>query len=139
MRHAPRIAAFACAGLALGSLTALAIPTQVKTARNSGLERLSQPQVVAYPGQDRVVGGPDSYPVTYSPQWLAVAEKAERARLAKWALPEIRPPGYDQPPLERDLAVEREGAVEVDVQRGSTDDGEQPEGDEFADADQPDG
>ena len=122
MRHlptiAPTIVMFVSASLALGAGIALLIPTEMHTARNSELDRLSQPHVVAYPGQGQAIGGPDSYPVTYSPQWLAVAQQAERARLARWDLPPAAPLGYDQPPPERDLAVEREGAGEVQVQRG---------------------
>ena len=119
MRHAPRIAAFACASLTLGSLIALVVPTELSTAGNAQLDRLSQPQPVTWPGADRVINGQDSYPVTYSPQWLAVAEKAERARLAKGALPDVQPLGYDQPSPQRDAAIEAEGTGEVEVHRGS--------------------
>ena len=138
MRHAPRIAAFTCASLALGSLIALTVPTEPRPARSSELGRLSQPQVVSYPGADRVVSGPDSYPVTYSPQWLAVAEQAERERLAKWALPEEQPAGYDQPSPLRDALIEAEGMGEVVVHRGS-EQAEPQDGDQFAAADLPEG
>lgn len=107
MRHAVKIAAFTCASLALGSLVARGIPTQISTTRNAEFERLSEAKPVSYPGQDRVIAGQDSYNVTYSPRWLAVTEKAERARRAKWALPEVEPVGYDQPSPELDLAAER--------------------------------
>ena len=136
MRHVPRIAAFACASLALGSMIALIVPTDLRPARNSELERLSQPKVVSYPGADRVINGPDSYPVTYSPQWLAVAEQAERERQAKWALPEAQPVGYDQPASESDARIEAESVREVSVHRGSSDDAQQ-EGEDLAVADQP--
>ena len=139
MRHTPRIAAFACVSLALGSAIALAVPTELKVARNSELDRLSQPQIVGYPGADQVVGGPDSYPVTYSPQWLAVAQQAERARMAKWALPEVQQIGYDQPAPERDAMIEAEGASDVTVHRGSSDPAAAEPGAEIAAADQPEG
>ena len=138
MRYAPKLAALGCAGLIIGSLLAMNVPTEVRTARNSELDRLSQPQVVTYPGQDRVLGGPDSSPVTYSPQWLAVAEKAERERLAKWALPDAEPIGYDQPSAQRDAAIEASGTGDVAVHRGGSDQAEQA-GDEPASADQPQG
>ena len=138
MRHAPRIAAFACASLALGSLLAMTVPTDLSTARNSELERLSQPKIVTYPGQDRVLGGPDSYPVTYSPQWLAVAEKTQRERLAKWALPDAQPAGYEQPSPQRDAAIEAAGTGAVAVHRGSPDRAA-PAADELALADAPEG
>ena len=119
MRHALRIAGFACASLVLGSLAAQTVPTQISAARNAELDRLSQAKVVSYPGQDRQISGQDSYPVTYSPQWLAVAEQAQRERSAKWALPPAEPVGYDQPHPERDLAVQAEGSGNVEVHRGS--------------------
>ena len=119
MRHAPRIAAFACASLTLGSLIALAVPTELSTARNAQLDRLRQPKPVTWPGADRVINGQGSYPVTYSPQWLAVAEKAERARLAKWAQSDVQPLDYDQPSPQRDAASEAEGTGEVEVHRGA--------------------
>lgn len=114
MRHAPRIAVFACASLALGSMIALTVPTDLRPARNSEFERLSRPKMVSYPGAGRVVTGPGSYPVTYSPQWLAVAEQAERERQAKWALPAVQPVGYDQPAPKRDALVEAKGAPDDD-------------------------
>ena len=142
MRHAPRIAAFACASLALGSLLAMTVPTELSVVRNSELERLSQPKIVTYPGQDRVLGGPDSYPVTYSPQWLAVTEKTERERMAKWALPDAQPAGYDQPSLQRDdgsgAAGPPFGTGAVAVHRGSSDRAGQA-ADELASADAPEG
>lgn len=137
MRHVPTIAAFACASLALGSMIALTVPTDLRPARNSELERLSQPKIVSYPGADRVINGPDSYPVTYSPQWLAVAEQAEREREAKWALPEAQPVGYDQPTYASDARIEAEGVSDVSVRRGASDNAPQ-EGEDLAVADQPD-
>ena len=119
MRHAPRIAVFACASLTLGSLIALAVPTELSTARNAQLDRLRQPKPVTWPGADRIINGQDSYPVTYSPQWLAVAEKAERDRLAKRAQSDVQPLGYEQPSPQRDAAIEAEGTGEVEVHRGS--------------------
>ena len=138
MRHASRIAAFACASLTLGSLIALVVPTELSTARNAQLDRLSQPKPVTWPGADRVINGQDSYPVTYSPQWLAVAEKAERARLAKAALPDGQPLGYDQPSPQRDAAIEAEGTGEVQVHRGS-DQAASQDSDQRAAADLPEG
>lgn len=138
MRQAPRIAAFGCASIALGSLIALTVPTELRPARNSELERLSQPNVLSYPGAGRVVTGQDSYPVTYSPQWLAEAEQAERERQAKWALPAVQPAGYDQPALERDAMIETEGTGEVAVHRGS-DQAEPQGGDQLAAAVLPEG
>ena len=126
MRHAPKIAAFACASLALGSAIALITPTELRTAPNSGLERLSQPHPVSYPGQDRVIAGPDSYPVTYSPQYLAIARQAERAKLQRWELPPLEQVGYDQPSAARDAAIELEGAGDVTVHRGSSDSTDEP-------------
>ena len=106
MHHAVKIAAFICASCALGSLVALTVPTQITNARNPAFERLSEPKPVFYPGQDRVIAGQDSYAVTYSPQWLAVAEKAERARRSEWLPPRLAPVGYDQPSPEQDFAAE---------------------------------
>ena len=110
MRQLMPLATFACTGIALGAAIAWAVPTEPRTARNSELKRLSQVYVVAYSGAEQAIAGPDSYPVSYSPQWLAIARAAERQRMAKWALPDPGPPlAYDQPPPERDLAVERAG------------------------------
>lgn len=138
MRHTPKIAAFACASLALGSLLAMTVPTELSTARNAQLARLSQPNPVTWPGQDRVIIGPDSYPVTYSPQWLAVAAQAERERMAKWALPEVRTVGYDQPAAEREAAIEAEGPGDQEVYRGA-DQAEAQDGEQLSAADLPDG
>ena len=138
MRHIPKIAAFACAGLALGSLLAMTVPTELSTARNAQLARLSQPNPVTWPGHDRVIIGPDSYPVTYSPQWLAVAAQAERERMAKWALPELPALGYDQPSAARDAAIAAEGTGEVEVQRGS-DQAQAEDGDQLSAAVLPEG
>ena len=114
------------------------MPTELSTARNAQLDRLSQPQPVTWPGADRVINGQDSYPVTYSPQWLAVAEKAERARLAKAALPDVQPLGYDQPSPQRDAAIEAEGTGEVEVYRGFDQPASQDR-DQHAAADLPEG
>ena len=138
MRHTLRIAGFACASLVLGSLAAQTVPTQISAARNTELERLSHPQVVRFPAQDRQVSGPDSYPVTHSPQWLAVAQQAQREREAKWALPQTQSVGYDQPPPERDLAVQAAGSVDVEVHRGS-DQAASPDDDQPAAAELPEG
>ena len=110
MRKMLPFATLACTGIALGVGIAATVPTDVRSARSVELERLSQAHVVTYPGAGQAIIGPDSYPVEYSAQWLAVAQQAERARQAKLALPDFGPPlAYDQPPPERDLAVEHEG------------------------------
>ena len=117
MTIAPRIAAFAASSLALGAGIALLVPTELRTARNTELDRLSQPHIVMYPGERTALSGPDSYPVVYSPQWLAVAQQAERARTSRWDLPPAPPVGYDQPPPESDAAVEQAGAMADDSAR----------------------
>ncbi|MFM5917319.1 MAG: hypothetical protein ACKOOL_07285 [Novosphingobium sp.] len=109
-RPAAHLAAVAGFGVVLGTAVSALVPTSMTTAPNGQLEALGQPKITSYPGEDRVAGGPDSYPVTYSPQWLAVSEQAERQRMAKWAMPrELPPVGYDQPGPERDLAAQHEG------------------------------
>ena len=118
MRHAPRIAAITIASVALGSMLALATPTELRSNRNSTVEQLSAPQIVEYPGADHVLTGPDSYPVTYSPQYLAVVDAAERARLQNWQQPPLQDVGYDQPDAARDAAIV-EGTGEVTVRRGA--------------------
>ena len=121
-RHAPKIAAFALASVALGSLLALTVPTDLRTAPNSKLDQLSAPQIASFPGAGHVIAGQDSYPVTYSPQYLAVAEQAERARLKQWDLAPVQDFGYGQPDRARDAAIEQEGVAqdtgEVIVRRG---------------------
>jgi hypothetical protein len=118
-RHAPRIAAFALASMALGSILALATPTDLRPARNSKLEQLSEPQIAEYPGANRVIAGQDSYPVVYSPQYLAVAEQAERARLKQSEMPPLPQLGYDQPDAARDAAIAAQGTGEVTVRGGA--------------------
>ena len=118
MRHAPRIAAFAISSVVLGTLLALATPTELRINRNSTVEQLGEPKIVEYPGADHVIAGPDSYPVTYSPQYLAVAEQAERARMKQWEMPPLQDVGYDQPDAARDAAIV-EGTGEVTVRRGA--------------------
>ena len=121
-RHAPKIAAFALASVALGSLLALTVPTDLRSAPNSKLDQLSAPQIASYPGAGHVIVGQDSYPVTYSPQYLAVLDAAERARLQQWDLPPVQDFGYDQPAAARDAAIEQEGVAqdtgEMIVRRG---------------------
>ena len=121
-RHAPKIAAFALASVALGSLLALTVPTDLRPAPNSKLDQLSAPQIASFPGAGHVIAGQDSYPVTYSPQYLAVAEQAERARLKQWELPPVQDFRYDQPDPARDAALEHESVAqdsgEVIVRRG---------------------
>ena len=110
MRQLVPLATFACTGIALGAAIAWTVPTEPRTARNAELEQSSKVHIVVYPNADQTIVGPDSYPVTYSPQWLAVAEQARREHQAKWALPDPGPPlAYDQPPPESDLAVQRAG------------------------------
>ena len=118
MRHAPRIAAFAISSVVLGTLLALATPTELRSNRNSTVEQLGAPQIVEYPGADHVIAGPDSYPVTYSRQYLAVVDAAERARLQNWQQPPLQDVGYDQPDAARDAAIV-EGTGEVTVRRGA--------------------
>ena len=120
-RHAPKIAAFAIASVALGSLLALTVPTDLRSAPNSKLEQLGAAQVVDYPGAGRVINGQDSYPVVYSPQYLAVLGANDRARLQNWEQAAIQDGGYDQGDATRDTAIEAQGTGEVTVSRGSTD------------------
>ena len=121
-RHAPKIAAFALVSVALGSLLALTVPTDLRPAPNSKLNQLSAPQIASFPGAGHVIAGQDSYPVTYSPQYLAVAEQAERARLKQWDLAPVQDFGYDQPDPARHAGFEQEGVAqdsgEVIVRRG---------------------
>ena len=138
-RHAPKIAALALASVALGSLLALAIPTDLRPAPNSQLEQLGAPQIADYPGSGQVLIGQDSYPVTYSPQYLAVLDAVERARLQNLQQPALQDFGYDQPEAARDAALDRAGSGEVTVRRGSTAPAAAPEqeADELAEADPP--
>ena len=140
-RHAPKIAAFALASVALGSLLALTVPTDLRPTPNSRLDQLSAPQIVSYPGAGHVIVGQDSYPVTYSPQYLAVVDAAERARLQQADMSPGQDFGYDQPDPARDAAFEREGTGEVTVRRGSpgTDDAAEQDAAQFAEAEAPEG
>ena len=140
-RHAPKIAAFALASVALGALLALTVPTDLRPAPNSRLDQLSAPQIVSYPGAGHVIVGQDSYPVTYSPQYLAVVDAAERARLQQADTSPGQDFGYDQPDPARDAAFEREGTGEVTVRRGSpgTDDAAEQDAAQFAKAEAPEG
>lgn len=106
-----KLATLACTGVALGAGLAWTVPTEPRTRANAELERLSQVHVVVYPNSDQTISGPDSYPVQYSPQWLAVKQAAESARLARLGIvPPAQPVGYEPPLPERDLAAEREDA-----------------------------
>ena len=138
-RHAPKIAAFALASVALGSLLALTIPTDLRPAPNSKLEQLSAPQIVDYPGSRQALTGQDSYPVIYSPQYLAALDPAERARLQTLQQPAAQDFGYDQPEAARDMALKAQDPGEVTVRRGSADSAAVAPGDdpaELAEADQ---
>ncbi len=145
MRNAPKFAIFAIASVALGSTLAMAIPTDPRSARNSALNDLSAPKVVGYPGADKVIAGQDSYPVVYSPQYLAVLDATERQRLQGLAPAPDSTAGYDQPDPARDAAFERggvpEAASDVTVHRGSSgpDDGVEQDPAQFAEADAPEG
>ena len=148
-RHAPRIAAFALASAALGSLLALTVPTELRTNPNSRLEQLSTPQIVDYSGADHVINGQDSYPVVYSPQYLAVTGAAERARLTQSEQCAAEDFGYNQPGGARDAALDRDGAGElrgalmgeVMVRRGPTGNADKapPESPELAEDNPPEG
>ena len=140
-RQAPKIAAFAISSVVLGAMLALATPTDLRTNRNSAVEQLGEPKIVEYPGADHVFAGPDSYPVTYSPQYLAVAERAERARLKQWELPPVQQFGYEQPDAARDAAIVAQGSGEVTVHRGAQSAGAAPdhEPEELAANDSPEG
>ena len=94
-RYAPRIAAICAASLIAGLLLAETTPNAVRPARSSALEALGQPQIVHYPGEGRVILGPDSSPVEYSPQYRAVLEAQERERVARLSLPPAPGAGYD--------------------------------------------
>ena len=118
MRHAPRIAAITIASVALGTMLALATPTELRSNRNSTVEQLGEPKIVEYPGAEHVIAGPDSYPVTYSPQYLAVVDAAERARLQNWQQPPLQDVGYDQPDAARDAEIVAPETGEVTVRRG---------------------
>ena len=139
--HAPKIAAFAISSVALGALLALATPTELRINRNSTVEQLGEPKIVEYPGADHVIAGPDSYPVTYSPQYLAVAERAERARLKQWAMPPDQQFGYEQPDAARDAAIVAQGTSDVTVHRGAPGSSAAPdqESDELAENETPGG
>lgn len=141
MRQAPKIAAFAIFSVVLGAMLALATPTDLRTNRNSAIDQLGEPKVVEYPGAQNVIAGPDSYPVTYSPQYLAVAERAERARLKQWAMPADQPIGYEQPDAARDTAIIAQGTGEVTVHRGASGSAAAPEPEpgELAQNDSPEG
>ena len=140
-RQAPKIAAFAISSVVLGAILALATPTDLRTNRNSAIEQLGEPKIVDYPGADHVISGQDSYPVTYSPQFLAVTERAERARLKQWELPPVQSFGYEQPDAARDAAIVAQGTGEVTVHRGAQSAGAAPDQDpeELAANDSPKG
>ena len=140
-RLAPKIAAFAIASVALGSLLALTIPTELRTAPNSRLDQLSEPQITEFPGAAQVVSGQDSYAVTYSPQFRAVAERAERARAKQAGLLPVETNGYDQPGDNSEAHGAGEVTPAVTVRRGSTDTADRtpPEIPDLADADAPEG
>ena len=138
-RQASKIAAFTIASVALGAMLALAIPTDPRTARNSAVAALGEPKIAQYPGADHVFTGPDSYPVTYSPQYLAVADRAERARMKQWDLPPVAQIGYEQPAAARDAAIIAQGTGEVTVHRGAKSAAREPDPDELAIDDTPEG
>lgn len=131
-------AALVCAGVVLGAGLSATVPTEVRTQPNSQLEQLSQVRLVSYPNEAQVVNGPNSYPIVYSPQWLAVAEQAERQRMARWALPEVPPPaGYEQPSFEQDMAVQRQGVPETAENQVQGEPAQQEPAPELAEADAP--
>ena len=144
-RHALKIAAFAFASVALGSLLTLTVPTDLRTAPNSKLDQLSAPQIVDYPGTGHVINGQDSYPVVYSRQYLAAAGAAERARLMQSEQSAAQDYGYDQPDPARNAVPDRDRADavvgEVTVRRGSTSDadGAPDERAQLSDEDAPEG
>ena len=133
-RYAPRIAAICAASLIAGLLLAETTPNAVRPARSSALEALGQPQIVHYPGEGRVILGPDSSPVEYSPQYRAVLEAQERERVARLSLPPVPGAGYDyaatyaQPKPRRERAAPAQqtgfepdsGAAAVTVHRAAT-------------------
>ena len=133
-RHAPKIAALCAASLIAGLMLAETTPNDVRPARNSAIEALGQPQIVRYPGEGRVIFGPDSSPVEYSPQYRAVLEAQERERVARLAIPPVSGAAYDyvgayaqpKPLRERAAPVEQlgfepdSGAAAVTVHRAAT-------------------
>lgn len=142
MRSAAKLVIFASASIVLGCAIALAVPTDLRIARGSALEDLSQPRITDYavPAPLPVLTGADSYPVVYSPKHLAVTAAAERARLARQAAQPAGDAGYDQPSDQRDAALERGDAGDVAVHRGSTADADgENESAQLNEADAPEG
>lgn len=93
-RYAPRIAAICAASLIAGLLLAETTPSEMRPTR-SALEALGRPQITHYPGEDRVITGPDSSPVELSPQYRALLEAQERERVARLSLPPVPGAGFD--------------------------------------------
>ena len=126
MRKAAFIAALGLASASIGTPMALTTPTQLRSARNDQFAELSQPKVIAYPGQARVTGGADSYEVVYSPQYLAVTQASERARLKQFEQHAITPAAYDVPadpnygPKYRNDAAVETTTPKIAVHRGAT-------------------
>lgn len=137
--HAAKIAIFFTASLIAGLTLAETTPNDLRSARSSALEALGQPQIEHYPGEDRVIIGPDSYPIEYSPQYLAAIEASQRARAARYAMPPVPgyadryQPDYAQPSAAQDARLQQsDGQAEpanyggnsrsasVTVRRGST-------------------
>lgn len=148
MRKAAFIAALGLASASIGTAMALTTPTQLRSARNGQLAALSQPKVIEYPGQARVTGGADSYEVVYSPQYLAVTQASERARLKQFEQPAVSRAAYDVPadpnygpnysPNYSDDAANEPTAPKIAVHRGATSaEPAPPEPPELAEADAP--
>ena len=148
MRKAAFIAALGLASIGIGTALAVTTPTQLRSAREGQLAELTQPKVIAYPGQARVTGGADSYEMVYSPQHLAVTQASERARLKQFEQPAIDPAAYDVPadpnyspnygPNYSDEAAVEATAPKVAVHRGATSAEPAPaEPPELAEADAP--
>ena len=144
MRKAAFIAALGLASIGIGTALAVTTPTQLRSAREGQLAELTQPKVIAYPGQARVTGGADSYEMVYSPQHLAVTQASERARLKQFEQPAINPAAYDVPadpnygPNYSDEAAVEATAPKVAVHRGATSAEPAPaEPPELAEADAP--
>ena len=144
-QHAAKIAALCVASLIAGLVLAETTPNELRPARSSALAALGQPQIAHYPGEGRVITGPDSFPVEYSPQYRAVLEAQYRERAAHLALPPMPGAAYDyaaayaQPAPAEQLSFEPAGsAAAVTVHRAATSQ-EPPATEQPAPADQTEG
>ena len=120
MRNAALFTALGLASIGLGTALATTTPTEMRNVRNSQLDQLGQAKIVGYPGEQHVAYGEDSYPVVYSPQYLAVVAARERAELQRWEQPAINVAAYDQPlqPQRAPAAAHRHSLSDDNAQYG---------------------